>query len=163
IRGLSFDIIHSTTILLPQWRATCKKHKMPVRIIPHYVSTRWNSTYYLLVFVLKYAAVIDDIAGNKDFNLCKYELDIAEWRIVKDLVTVLAKATVFFSQDTVCTISSVIPMMDRIDALLTGQASKSIHPSVKIAVLLAKKTLNRYYSLTDTSDVYRIAMGEYLL
>jgi hypothetical protein len=34
-----------------------------------------------------------------------------------------------------------------------------IHPSVKMALLLAKKTMNRYYGRSDESNVYRISMG----
>ncbi|KAJ7934925.1 hypothetical protein B0H13DRAFT_1454624, partial [Mycena leptocephala] len=31
-------------------------------------------------------------------------------------------------------------------------------PSVKMALLLAKKTMNRYYRRTDESNIYRISM-----
>ncbi|KAJ7584827.1 hypothetical protein C8J56DRAFT_789150, partial [Mycena floridula] len=118
---------------------------------------------------VKYSSAIDAMTGDKVFNLRRFELDEAEWRIVKDLVKVFKKATTFFSQDSVCTISSVIPTMDRIDTLITDPVQlvaslgpKELHPSVKIALLLAKKTLNRYYSLTDSSEIYQIAMHTFL-
>ena len=50
--------------------------------------------------------------------------------------------------------------MDHIDEHLTTDAlnpryNRAIHASLGIA----RKTLNRYYTLTDMSEVYRIAMG----
>lgn len=38
-----------------------------------------------------------------------------------------------------------------------------MHPSVCLAMLLAQRTLNRYYSMTGDSEVYRIAMGRFSL
>jgi hypothetical protein len=54
----------------------------------------------------------------------------------------------------------VIPAMDHIDETLTSQLiDPEFEPSLQAAHGLAKKTLNHYYSATDHSDVYRIAMG----
>ncbi|KIL60459.1 hypothetical protein M378DRAFT_83694, partial [Amanita muscaria Koide BX008] len=56
-------------------------------------------------------------------------------------------------------LATVIPAIDHVDKYLTEkQEDKSLTTAVKSALLLGKKTLNRYYSLTDSSDVYRIAM-----
>ncbi|KAJ6577979.1 hypothetical protein B0H19DRAFT_885274, partial [Mycena capillaripes] len=60
-------------------------------------------------------------------------------------------------------IANVITTMDKIDDLLTSTIISSsghrpIHDSVRKALNLAKTTLNKYYSRTDTSNVYRIAM-----
>ena len=50
--------------------------------------------------------------------------------------------------------------MDLIDERMTAYShDKDFSPSIRAAVHLAKKTLNRYYQLTDSSEVYRIAMG----
>ena len=35
--------------------------------------------------------------------------------------------------------------------------------AIKAAVGLGKRTLNRYYSKTDESEVYRIAMGMFFI
>jgi hypothetical protein len=52
--------------------------------------------------------------------------------------------------------------MDLIDERLTTYSrNKKYSTSIRAAVRLAKRTLNRYYQLTDTSEVYRIAMGEF--
>ena len=51
--------------------------------------------------------------------------------------------------------------MDHIDEKLTSDAVNhtKYEPSIRASLSLAKKTLNRYYDLTDASEVYRIAMG----
>jgi len=49
--------------------------------------------------------------------------------------------------------------MDFINDKLTAHAhDRSLSPAIKASLELGKKTLNRYYSLTDSSEVYRIAM-----
>ncbi len=57
----------------------------------------------------------------------------------------------------------VIPAMDHIDEILTTNAVNKISfkPCIRVAATLAKKTLNRYYDMTDHSEVYRIAMSTY--
>jgi hypothetical protein len=57
----------------------------------------------------------------------------------------------------------VIPAMDHIDEVLSSQSlDRRYDVSIRTSLGLAKKTLNRYYSITDMSEVYRIAMGTYL-
>jgi hypothetical protein len=89
IRKLSFAIIHSTTIALPAWRTTCTTHKLPVRLIPRDVTTRWNSTYDMAKVAVKYRPAINDITANKSLKLRKYELDDDDWKIIRDLIKVL--------------------------------------------------------------------------
>lgn len=49
--------------------------------------------------------------------------------------------------------------MDRLHNRLNPQTKKEYHPSILIAMKLAQRKLDRYYSITDLSSVYRIAMG----
>jgi hypothetical protein len=72
-------------------------------------------------------------------------------------------ATLFFSQDAIATIAHVIPTMDRIDAMLSSSSTKPLSPSVKHALSFARKIMDKYYSKTDLSNVYRIAMGMVLI
>lgn len=52
--------------------------------------------------------------------------------------------------------------MDHIDNYLaTTIRNKSVSTGLKSALALGKRTLNRYYNLTDSSDIYRIAMGTF--
>ena len=53
--------------------------------------------------------------------------------------------------------------MDRLDReLATACVDEGLEPAIRAAANLAKKTLNRYYSLTDASETYRIAMGAFI-
>ena len=50
--------------------------------------------------------------------------------------------------------------MDHIDDILHEYTTQGGYSrAIRIAIGLARKTLNHYYSLTDESDVYRIAMS----
>jgi hypothetical protein len=73
------------------------------------------------------------------------------------------EATLFFSQDSSATIAHVIPTMDRIDAMLRDDpGSRPLHPAVKHVLTYARKRIDKYYAKTDLSNVYRIAMSEFL-
>jgi hypothetical protein len=76
----------------------------------------------------------------------------------------LKEATLLFSRHGInANLTLVIPVMDQIDDDFTAimeQSERQWHPSIRAAVGLAKKTLNKYYSLTDSSEIYRIAISE---
>ena len=73
---------------------------------------------------------------------------------------ILKDATLFFSRSTP-NLATVIPAMDLIDEVLTtNTVNHRYTPSIRSALSIAKRTLNRYYELTDGSEVYRIAMGK---
>ena len=73
---------------------------------------------------------------------------------------VLKDATLYFSHSTP-NLAMVIPVMDHIDQVLsTHSRNKKFLPSIRSGVSLGRETLNRYYSRTDQSEVYRIAMSK---
>jgi hypothetical protein len=161
LRNLSFTIINSMTLALPAWRSMCIKQGLKQRLIPHDVVTRWNSTFDMLQFALKYCKAINAITVERTLKLRKYELEPEDWLIIEDLAAVLGKyknATLYFSSDA-ASISAVIPAMDWINSHLNDHANRSLHPSIIAAMKLAKLKLNRYYSMTDLSSIYRIAMS----
>jgi hypothetical protein len=53
----------------------CARNALPPRLIPHDVTTQWNSTYDMLKVAVAYCAAIDDITADKSVKLRKYELD----------------------------------------------------------------------------------------
>ncbi|KAF9015872.1 hypothetical protein BDZ89DRAFT_904591, partial [Hymenopellis radicata] len=58
IRTIFFKIINSTTILLPRWKKLVEEHRLPPKVLPRDVSTRWNSTYDMLMTAIQYKRVI---------------------------------------------------------------------------------------------------------
>jgi len=60
---------------------------LAIHMMPRDVTTRWNSTYDMLVFALKYRSAIDEISGDRGMR--KYELDNEEWDLVQQLCDVL--------------------------------------------------------------------------
>jgi len=49
--------------------------------------------------------------------------------------------------------------MDKLDNGLNANTKQIYHPAIKAAMQLAQAKMNRYYSITDNSSIYRIAMG----
>jgi hypothetical protein len=121
----------------------------------------------MLLFALKYRRALNVITGDREMKLRQYEMDDEEWGIARELCDVLEvfkDATLFFSRDGTPNIATVIPAMDCIDETLATNASDSQYSvSIQAALAMGKRTLNRYYGKTDYSEVYRIAMGEYII
>ncbi|KAF5372622.1 hypothetical protein D9758_005249 [Tetrapyrgos nigripes] len=105
---------------------------------------------------------VDELEGIDDDERATFDWESAEVRAA--LEKVFKDATIYFSSEQHSSISGIIPAMDRIDDLLTAQtttapsSSQPLHSSVKAALRLAKKLMNRYYSRTDESSIYRISM-----
>ncbi|KIM50504.1 hypothetical protein SCLCIDRAFT_145313, partial [Scleroderma citrinum Foug A] len=158
---LSFKIIHSSTLLLPAWVVTLKDLGMPVKMIPRDVSTRWNSLFDLANFICKHETAIESITDKQKLKMTDLALDAHEWVLLRQLRDILKDATLFFSCGTP-NLPMVLPAMDYIDEAFTNGILKKevLDPAIRTAIGLGKKTLNRYYSKTDTSDLYRIAMGK---
>ncbi|KAJ7144096.1 hypothetical protein C8R44DRAFT_585710, partial [Mycena epipterygia] len=109
--------------------------------------------------------------GNRELGFRKYDLTNAQWSLLEDMLHVLKifkDATLYFSNENHCTIPQVLITMDKVDDLITATVTTSavqgpgpkraLHPSIKSALKLVKATLNKYYSHTDSSNIYRIAM-----
>ncbi|KAJ3498251.1 hypothetical protein NLJ89_g10242 [Agrocybe chaxingu] len=161
LRKIAFKTIHSSTLLGPAWIACLKDLGLTVRIMPRDIQTRWNSTHDMLEFAIEYHNALDKFTADRKNDLRKYELSPNEWKIatqLRDVLLVLKDATLFFSRSTP-NLATVIPAMDYIDTRLTTQGHNTGYAApIRAAIGLAKKTLNRYYTLTDSSEVYRIAM-----
>ncbi|KAJ3725285.1 hypothetical protein C8R42DRAFT_542425, partial [Lentinula raphanica] len=71
----------------------------------------------------------------------------------------LKDATMFFSSNAV-SVAQVIPAMDAIDeALASGMIdNQAVSQPIRHALAIGKKTMNKYYALTDDSDIYHMAI-----
>jgi hypothetical protein len=85
LRGISNAMKNSSTIILPQWMEKLKELGLDSRMMPHDVSTRWNSTYDMLEFAVTYRSALDAMTANRGLNLRKYELDSDEWTAAEKL------------------------------------------------------------------------------
>jgi hypothetical protein len=73
---------------------------------------------------------------------------------------VLKDATLYFSRSTL-NLATVILAMDKIDKHFTNIIhDPSFNKAIQSSMCLAKATLNKYYSLTNSSEAYRIAMSK---
>ena len=59
------------------------------QMMPRDVITRWNTTYDMLVFAIKYRDALDSITGNQRMKLRQYELTEEDWDIAGKLCDVL--------------------------------------------------------------------------
>jgi hypothetical protein len=67
-------------------------------------------------------------------------------------------ATLFFSRGTP-NLATVILAMDHINKFVATSAERQYSPAIRAALAIRKKTINKYYNMTDHSEVYRIAMS----
>ncbi|THH13347.1 hypothetical protein EUX98_g9738, partial [Antrodiella citrinella] len=75
-----------------------------------------------------------------------------------NVLHVFYDATQYFSS-AAPNLAQVIPAMDLIDEHLNDNIlNLNLHPAIQIALSMAKRLLNRYYSRTDVAPAYRIAM-----
>ena len=89
VRKLAFKTINSTTLLLPAWARCLEELDLEFKLIPRDVTTRWNSTYDMLRFVLDHRKAVDDYTGDRRNDLRQFELTAEEWKVVKQLCDVL--------------------------------------------------------------------------
>jgi hypothetical protein len=59
------------------------------RMMPRDVTTRWNSTYDMLEFAIKYREALESITGNQRMKLRQYELTEEDWQIATQLRDIL--------------------------------------------------------------------------
>ena len=168
-------------LALLEWFRILDKLSLDAHMILHDVCTHWNATYDMLDFAYKYKEAINQITDRREMKLRDYEIEPHKWDIINQLWDVLGihplmfksffdlsyipsqvfkDATLFFSRGGTPNIASVIPTMDHLDEHLASIAtSLKYGRPIKAAIVLGKKTLNRYYNQTDHSKVYRIAMS----
>jgi hypothetical protein len=84
-----FKTIFSTTKILPAWYKILAELKMKKKNIPRDVSTRWNSTFDMLQFVIEYKRAVERLTQERELGLRELELMDEEWAIAEQLCNVL--------------------------------------------------------------------------
>jgi hypothetical protein len=96
LRRIAYAIVNSTTLVKPRWEAVLQEVNLSQRLMLRDVSTRWNSTYDMLVFALQYRKAVDSLTGDRKLDLRIYEMDDAEWLVAQQLADVL-EVSCFYS------------------------------------------------------------------
>ncbi|KAJ3002262.1 hypothetical protein NUW54_g5941 [Trametes sanguinea] len=173
LRKVAFKIIHSTTLLLPAWRRIVAELKLPDKLIPR----DYRKAFDILC--------ADKANKLRQYELSEGEWTIAiqlrkvlRVRLCKPYMTAVAHAliivfslysercsqlfkdaTLKFSREEP-NLAAVIPAMEHMQNMLSSYIADqdNFEPSIRVALSLAKTTLSKYYNLTDSADIYRIAM-----
>ncbi len=171
--------MHSSTLLLPWWKDLLKAELMPEKVLLHDILTWWNSMFDMLQMVIHYQVAMKKFTADVDNDLWEFKLSWEEWKAARDLCDVL-KITIIFTSSCfflshhhhpslfqvlkdamlyfLCagtsSLATVIPAMDMIDKVFATAAVNNTEflAPIRSSLLVAKKTLNQYYQLTDDSD-----------
>ncbi|KAJ7193083.1 hypothetical protein GGX14DRAFT_593438, partial [Mycena pura] len=116
---------------------------------------------------LAYRRAIHEFTLDETNGLLDFVPSSEEWNILADLRDVLLAfkdATLYFSRAS-STIATVIPAMDKLDSMLATAIltkpdgeQKTFMPTVQIALVYAKRTLNRYYAKAYYNRVQRVCL-----
>ncbi|KZS97493.1 hypothetical protein SISNIDRAFT_390746, partial [Sistotremastrum niveocremeum HHB9708] len=94
-----------------------------------------------------------------------YALTSPEWIILNQLTVTLQifiDATHYVSRTKTPLLYQVIPLIDKLDShlllLMKINVQRPLHNTIRHAAHLARAVLNKYYSRTDESIMYRVAM-----
>ncbi|KNF06330.1 hypothetical protein PSTG_00834 [Puccinia striiformis f. sp. tritici PST-78] len=127
------------------------------------VCTRWNSTSLQLSSIVRCQAAIIEWQRHKTLGIDrKYHLDQSDLDLACDLGGVLGlfhKITLQISVAGSARLSNIVLFIDQITEHLSTVISNPSYPAaLRNACRLGLKKTNKYYSLTDTSPLYRIAI-----
>ncbi|KNE96537.1 hypothetical protein PSTG_10242 [Puccinia striiformis f. sp. tritici PST-78] len=129
------------------------------------VRTRWNSTLDQLVSIIRCEKAIMGWQKDKKLGLDrKYHINSVDIQLAKDLVSILG---VFYEQTLqVLTpgsswLTHIIVFIDEITDLLSNAIKgddNEYPPALRNACRVGLQLTNKYYTLTDCSPLFRIAM-----
>ncbi|KAF5333044.1 hypothetical protein D9758_017293 [Tetrapyrgos nigripes] len=132
------------------------------------VTTRWNTTLEMINGAVEIEECIVDVTNRPAWNkpngkklrqLCPEE---KEWKVLKDLqepLDLFLSKTKEYSQSSVALLHNVILDMDSFcEALSDVRDDAAKHPAVRYSMVKGIAVLDKYYSLTDDSELYRAVM-----
>ncbi|POW16845.1 hypothetical protein PSTT_00997 [Puccinia striiformis] len=127
------------------------------------VRTRWNSTNAQLKSVIRCEPAILEWQRHKKYGLDrKNYVDESDFSLARDLVEVLNvfhEITLQVSIATSARLLNIVVFIDQVtDQLSTAISNREYPPALRNACRVGLKITNKYYSLTDSSPLYRIAI-----
>ncbi|POW05335.1 hypothetical protein PSTT_09771 [Puccinia striiformis] len=127
------------------------------------VCTRWNSTYTQLTSIVRCKDAILEWQRHKQHGVVRrYYLDQSDFDLAQDLAAVLNLFYEITQQLSISgspRLSNTVVFIDQITEHLSSAISSPTYPpALRNACRLGLKITNKYYSLTDNSPLYRIAI-----
>ncbi|EFP94425.2 uncharacterized protein PGTG_20381 [Puccinia graminis f. sp. tritici CRL 75-36-700-3] len=127
------------------------------------VRTRWNSTSIQINSIIRCQAAILEWQRHKTYGIDRvHYLDQSDLDLAHDLAKVLNlfhNITLQISKAGSARLSNKVIFIDQItDHLSTIISDSNYPPALRNACQVGLKITNKYYSLTDTSPLYRIAI-----
>ncbi|KAJ7716708.1 ribonuclease H-like domain-containing protein, partial [Mycena metata] len=102
------------------------------------------------------------MCNDRSLKLRQYTFSGEEWTILEQLEEILEifiVATEKVSQAEVALVFEVIPLIDKFTSMFGEMIDNtSLHTAIRHAANTGLAVLNKYYSFTDDSEIYRIAM-----
>ncbi|OAV87801.1 hypothetical protein PTTG_29275 [Puccinia triticina 1-1 BBBD Race 1] len=142
----------------------CKEEKCDKpHTIKRDVCTQWNSTLIQLNSIIRCHLAIIEWQKDKKYGVArKYQIDKGNIESANDLAAVLQplfEITLQVSVEGSPRLSHVVVFIDQITKhLSTIIAKQSYPPILRNACCGGLKITNKYYTLTDCSPLYRVAM-----
>ncbi|GJF00030.1 hypothetical protein PsYK624_163070 [Phanerochaete sordida] len=164
---LAKRVFHSPTIRA-DLKSCCIKDKCPDLQMVRAIATRWNSLAQAIGRALKLCAPLTRLLTMPKYNtkgkkgLARFQLGEKEWDLLRELHALLImflRATDRVSRSNLPLLHEVIPVIDIITGrLLEAMEKPSLPAQVRYGAALGYRLLNKYYSVTDESVMYRCAI-----
>ncbi|EFP86205.2 uncharacterized protein PGTG_12161 [Puccinia graminis f. sp. tritici CRL 75-36-700-3] len=147
-----------------QFRQICRdKGCATPHTIERDVRTRWNSTHSQLISIIRCEDAILEWQRHKRHGVDrKYYLDQSDFNLARHLAEVMNifyEITLQISIPGSARLSNIVIFIDQItEHLSTAISGTKYPPALRNACRVGLKLTNKYYSLTDMSPLYRIAI-----
>lgn len=187
ILKLSRKVWNSPTIRAELANLAANAH-LNSKVLIRSVKTRWNTVTEVLGRALEMRAVLMDLCHMVQFNkargvrLRQFVLSNEEWVVLQQLHDLLDVCHLFFvlddrtdssqpflfatkeiSMSSRALVHQVIPYIDVLTRHVDSfKANDTLHPAVRATAQRGRVILDKYYSLTDDSIVYRITMSKHI-
>ncbi|KAI7964720.1 hypothetical protein MJO29_002818 [Puccinia striiformis f. sp. tritici] len=129
------------------------------------VRTRWNSTWAQIKSIIRCEKAIMIWQKDKKHGVPrKYYIDVADIELARQLVSILQlfyEQTLQISKRGSARLSHIIVYIDEITDLLSNAIKgedNEYPPALRNACRVGLRLTNKYYTLTDCSPLFRIAM-----